>query len=233
MHRLLVVDDDSDIRGLLAEQLGRTGYTVSTARDGAEMRHALAREHIDLIVLDLNLPREDGLALCRELRARSSTPVIMLTARAEPIDRVLGLEMGADDYLAKPFEPRELLARIRSVLRRTEALPANLEPLAMRQATFSGWVFDLERRHLVDPAGRVVMLSGAEFRLLRVFVGHANKVLSREQLVALSSGRSYEAQDRAIDLQVSRLRQKLGDAGSLIRTVRSEGYVFAGVVTLG
>ncbi len=233
MHRLLGVDDDSDIRGLLAEQLGRTGYTVSTARDGAEMRHALAREHIDLIVLDLNLPREDGLALCRELRARSSTPVIMLTARSEPIDRVLGLEMGADDYLAKPFEPRELLARIRNVLRRTEALPANLEPLAMRRAAFSGWLFDLERRHLVDPAGRVVMLSGAEFRLLRVFVGHANKVLSREQLVALSSGRSYEAQDRAIDLQVSRLRQKLGDAGGLIRTVRNEGYVFAGVVTLG
>ncbi len=233
MHRLLVVDDDSDIRGLLAEQLGRTGYTVSTARDGAEMRHALAREHIDLIVLDLNLPREDGLALCRELRARSSTPVIMLTARSEPIDRVLGLEMGADDYLAKPFEPRELLARIRNVLRRTEALPANLEPLAMRRAAFSGWLFDLERRHLVDPAGRVVMLSGAEFRLLRVFIGHANKVLSREQLVALSSGRSYEAQDRAIDLQVSRLRQKLGDAGGLIRTVRNEGYVFAGVVTLG
>ena len=235
MHRLLVVDDDSDIRGLLAEQLGRAGYTVSTAADGAGMRHALAREAIDLVVLDLNLPREDGLALCRELRARASTPVIMLTARAEPIDRVLGLEMGADDYLAKPFEPRELLARIRNVLRRTEALPANLEPLAMRRATFAGWTFDLERRHLVDPAGRVVMLSGAEFRLLRVFVAHANKVLSREQLVALSSGRSYEAQDRAIDLQVSRLRQKLGDAGGadgLIKTVRNEGYVFASVVVL-
>ncbi len=232
MHRLLVVDDDSDIRGLLAEQLGRAGYTVSTAADGAGMRHALAREAIDLVVLDLNLPREDGLALCRELRARASTPVIMLTARAEPIDRVLGLEMGADDYLAKPFEPRELLARIRNVLRRTEALPANLEPLAMRRATFADWLFDLERRHLVDPAGRVVMLSGAEFRLLRVFVGHANKVLSREQLAALGGGRCHEAQDRAIDLQVSRLRQKLGSAGSLIRTVRSEGYVFAGVVTL-
>ncbi len=232
MHRLLVVDDDSDIRGLLAEQLGRAGYGVDTARDGAEMRHLLAREPIDLVVLDLNLPREDGLALCRELRARASTPVIMLTARAEPIDRVLGLEMGADDYLAKPFEPRELLARIRNVLRRTEALPANLEPLAIRRAGFSGWVFDLERRHLVDPAGRVVMLSGAEFRLLRVFVVHANKVLSREQLVAQSSGRSYETQDRAIDLQVSRLRQKLGDAGALIRTVRNEGYVFAGVVAL-
>ena len=234
-HRLLVVDDDSDIRGLLAEQLGRAGYMVSTARDGSEMRQVLAREHIDLIVLDLNLPREDGLSLCRELRARSATPVIMLTARAEPIDRVLGLEMGADDYLAKPFEPRELLARIRNVLRRTEALPANLEPLAMRRAAFSGWVFDLERRHLVDPAGRVVMLSGAEFRLLRVFVAHANKVLSREQLVALSSGRNYEAQDRAIDLQVSRLRQKLGDAGGsdgLVKTVRNEGYVFASAVEL-
>ena len=235
MHRLLVVDDDSDIRSLLAEQLGRAGYAVSTAGDGTQMRQVLAREHVDLIVLDLNLPREDGLALCREIRARGSTPVIMLTARSEPIDRVLGLEMGADDYLAKPFEPRELLARIRNVLRRTEALPSNMEPLAMRRARFSGWVFDLEHRHLIDPAGRVVMLSGAEFRLLRVFVAHANKVLSREQLVALSSGRNYEAQDRATDLQVSRLRQKLGDAGGsdgLIKTVRNEGYVFASAVSL-
>lgn len=235
MQRLLVVDDDIDIRSLLAEQLGRAGYQVSTAGDGAEMRQVLAREHIDLVVLDLNLPREDGLTLCRALRERSSTPVIMLTARSEPIDRVLGLEMGADDYLAKPFEPRELLARIRNVLRRTEALPANMEPLAMRRAMFSGWLFDLERRHLVDPAGRVVMLSGAEFRLLRVFVAHANKVLSREQLVALSSNRNYEAQDRAIDLQVSRLRQKLGDAArgdGLVKTVRNEGYVFASAVEL-
>ena len=235
MHRLLVVDDDSDIRSLLAEQLGRAGYAVSTAADGNEMRQVLAREHIDLIVLDLNLPREDGLALCRELRVRSATPVIMLTARSEPIDRVLGLEMGADDYLAKPFEPRELLARIRNVLRRTEALPTNMEPLAMRRALFSGWVFDLEHRHLVDPAKRVVMLSGAEFRLLRVLVAHANKVLSREQLVSLSSGRNYESQDRAIDLQISRLRQKLADAGGadgLIKTVRNEGYVFASAVTL-
>ena len=235
LHRLLVVDDDSDIRSLLAEQLGRAGYAVSTAADGNQMRQVLAREHIDLIVLDLNLPREDGLALCRELRVRSTTPVIMLTARSEPIDRVLGLEMGADDYLAKPFEPRELLARIRNVLRRTEALPTNMEPLAMRRALFSGWVFDLEHRHLVDPAKRVVMLSGAEFRLLRVLVAHANKVLTREQLVSLSSGRNYESQDRAIDLQISRLRQKLADAGGadgLIKTVRNEGYVFASAVTL-
>lgn len=235
MQRLLIVDDDADIRALLAEQLGRAGYQVSTAADGAQMRQLLDREHVDLIVLDLNLPREDGLTLCRDLRARAATPVIMLTARAEPIDRVLGLEMGADDYLAKPFEPRELLARIRNVLRRTEALPANLEPLAIRRARLAGWTFDLEHRHLVDPAGRVVVLSGAEFRLLRVFVAHANKVLSREQLVTLSSGRHYETQDRAIDLQISRLRQKLGEAGGadgLIKTVRNEGYVLAAPVTL-
>jgi two-component system OmpR family response regulator len=234
MHRLLVVDDDADIRTLLAEQLDRAGYGVSTAADGAQMRQVLAREHIDLIVLDLNLPGEDGLTLCRDLRAHSNTPVIMLTARSEAIDRVLGLEMGADDYLAKPFEPRELMARIRSVLRRTEALPANLEPLAIRQAHFAGWLFDLERRHLVDPGGRVVVLSGAEFRLLRTFVSHANKVLSREQLAALSNGRPYEPQDRAIDLQISRLRQKLGDVGGggVIKTVRNEGYVLATAVTL-
>jgi two-component system OmpR family response regulator len=235
MQRLLIVDDDNDIRQLLAEQLGRAGYQVSTASDGQGMRQVLEREHVDLIVLDLNLPREDGLTLCRDLRARSATPVIMLTARSEPIDRVLGLEMGADDYLGKPFEPRELLARIRNVLRRTEALPANLEPLAIRRARFSHWIFDLEHRHLVDPDGRVVVLSGAEFRLLRVFVGHANKVLSREQLVSLSSGRSYESQDRAIDLQVSRLRNKLADDGGsdgLIKTVRNEGYVLATAVTL-
>lgn len=232
MHRLLVVDDDVDIRTLLAEQLGRAGYQVGTASDGAQMRQVLEREHVDLIVLDLNLPGEDGLTLCRDLRARSATPVIMLTARSEPIDRVLGLEMGADDYLPKPFEPRELLARIRNVLRRTEALPANLEPLAVRRARIEGWTFDLEHRHLVDPAGRVVVLSGAEFRLLRVFAGRANKVLTREQLVVLSSGRQYEAQERAIDLQISRLRHKLGDAGGLIKTVRNEGYVLAATMTL-
>lgn len=235
MHRLLIVDDDVDIRTLLAEQLGRAGYRVSTASQGSEMRAALEREHIDLIVLDLNLPREDGLTLCRELRARSQTPIIMLTARGEPFDRVLGLEMGADDYLTKPFEPRELLVRIRNVLRRTESLPANLEPLAIRRAHFLNWLFDLERRHLVAPSGRVIILSGAEFRLLRVFVSHANKILSREQLALLTSRRDYDGQDRAIDLQISRLRHKFDSAGGsdgLIKTVRNEGYVLAAPVTL-
>ena len=231
MHCLLVVDDDHDIRTLLAEQLGRAGYQVLTAADGVQMRQQLERERVDLVVLDLNLPGDDGLTLCRNLRAHSTTPVIMLTARAEPIDRVLGLEMGADDYLAKPFEPRELLARIRNVLRRTEALPANLEPSPLKRARFGHWLFDLEQRHLVATDGRVVMLSGAEFRLLKVFVEHPHRVLSREQLVTLSSGKPFDAQERAIDLQVSRLRSKLGDAGgTLIKTVRNEGYVLATAV---
>jgi two-component system OmpR family response regulator len=235
VQRLLVVDDDVDIRTLLAEQLSKAGYAVSTAGNGAEMRRVLEREHVDLVVLDLNLPKEDGLTLCRDLRARSSTPVIMLTARGEPIDRIVGLEMGADDYLTKPFEPRELLARIRNVLRRTEALPANLEPVSGGKAKFGGWTLDLQKRHLVDSEGRVIVLSGAEFRLLRVFVSHPNRVLTREQLVALSSGRAYESQQRAIDLQISRLRGKLGDdlTGSpLIKTVRNEGYVLAAAVVV-
>jgi two-component system OmpR family response regulator len=235
VQRLLVVDDDIDIRTLLAEQLSKAGFAVSTAGNGPEMRRAMEREHVDLVVLDLNLPREDGLTLCRDLRARSSTPVIMLTARGEPIDRIVGLEMGADDYLTKPFEPRELVARIRNVLRRTEALPANLEPMSSGRAKFAGWTLDLQKRHLVDPDGRVIVLSGAEFRLLRVFVTHPNRVLTREQLVALSSGRSYESQQRAIDLQISRLRGKLGDdltSSPLIKTVRNEGYVLAAAVTV-
>lgn len=233
-QHLLIVDDDRDIRTLLAEQLRDAGYEVSTAADGVEMRKVLEKTAVDLIVLDLNLPREDGLMLCRDLRSRSSTPVIMLTARSEPIDRILGLEMGADDYLPKPFEPRELLARIRSVLRRANALPTNLEPLAAKRAVFGGWTLDFEHRHLTGADGRVVMLSGAEFRLMRALVDHANRVLTREQILSLVSTRQGEPQDRAIDLQVSRLRQKLDDAegaASLIRTVRNEGYVLAAPVS--
>ena len=227
---ILVVDDDRDIRSLLAEQLSAAGYRVFTAADGAEMRAHIGRGPADLVILDLNLPRQDGLSLCRELRAGSNMPVIMLTARAEPIDRILGLEMGADDYLPKPFEPRELLARIRSVLRRTQALPGNLEPLKAKTVMFAGWTLDLEQRHLIDRTGRIVMLSGAEFRLLQVLVQHANRVLSRDQLLALGGIRQSDALDRAVDLQVSRLRQKLRDdsrAPTLIKTVRSEGYVLA------
>jgi len=232
-QHLLIVDDDREIRNLLAEQLRDAGYRISTAGDGVEMRKVLEKGPADLIILDLNLPREDGLTLCRDLRARSQTPVIMLTARGEPIDRILGLEMGADDYLAKPFEPRELLARIRSVLRRAQSLPPNLEPLEARRALFNGWVVDFEQRQLLAENGRVTVLSGAEFRLLKVFIEHANRVLSREQLLAMGVVRQSDALDRAVDLQVSRLRQRFGEGGGeLIRTVRNEGYVLAAPVTV-
>jgi two-component system OmpR family response regulator len=224
---ILVVDDDRDIRTLVADHLRDAGYQAHTAANGAEMWKTLERlGGVDLIILDINMPGEDGLTLCRRIRDQGQTPVIMLTARGEPIDRILGLELGADDYLAKPFEPRELSARIKSVLRRAQALPANLEPLKATSARFSGWRLDMERRHLEDPGKRIVMLSGAEFRMLCIFLEHANRVLTRDQLVTLSGGSPSENLDRSIDLQVSRLRRKLGDS-DLIKTVRNEGYVFA------
>ncbi|MBC7500643.1 MAG: response regulator [Herminiimonas sp.] len=231
---ILVVDDDRDIRTLLAEYLDANGFRTLTAGGGIEMRRVLAESRVDLIVLDLTLPGEDGLTLCRDLRAQSDTPVIMLTARGEPLDRILGLEMGADDYLVKPFEPRELFARIRSVLRRTQAqvpaLPAS-EVLAM---SFSGWKLDLVSRHLINPQGVVVALSGAEFRILKVFVEHPNRVLNRDRLLELTQGREADPFDRSIDIQISRLRQKLGDDARtphIIKTVRNEGYVLATAVT--
>jgi two-component system OmpR family response regulator len=234
-QRLLVVDDDADIRTLLAEQLTRAGFAVSAAGNGPQMREALAGGQFDLIVLDLNMPREDGLALCRDLRSRSSLPVIMLTARSSPVDRIVGLEMGADDYVTKPFEPRELIARIRNVLRRTGAAQDAAEPVTTGSARFGEWTFDMDKRHLVARTGRVVSLSGAEYRLLRAFVTEPNRVLTREHLVARSSGKPYGSQQRAIDLQISRLRHKLGDdqaESPLIKTVRNEGYVLAAAVTL-
>lgn len=233
LNRLLVVDDDREIRTLLAEQLCQSGFEVTTAADGSEMRRALARAPADLIILDLNLPREDGISLCRDLRTRSNIPIIMLTARSEPIDRVLGLEIGADDYLSKPFEPRELLARVRSVLRRATALPPNLEPSIARLARFAGWTLDFQQRHLIDPGGRIVILSDSDLRLLRLLVEHANCTLTRDQLLALSPGRQVDPTNRAIDLRVSRLRHKFGDRTreGLIKTVRNEGYVLAAAVT--
>jgi two-component system OmpR family response regulator len=232
-HHLLVVDDDADIRTLLAEQLEGAGFTVSTAGDATAMRQSLKSAPVDLVVLDLNLPREDGLALCRDIRSRSSLPVIMLTARSSPVDRIVGLEMGADDYVTKPFEPRELIARIRNVLRRAGGMPVLADPGAVGRVRFGDWTFDLDKRHLVDATGRVVSLSGAEYRLLRAFVAEPNRVLTREHLVARSSGKPFGSQQRAIDLQISRLRHKLGDdqaESPLIKTVRNEGYVLAAAV---
>jgi two-component system, OmpR family, response regulator len=228
--KILVVDDDRDIRALLADYLANHGYAVSVASDGPSMRKALKQERIDLIVLDLTLPKEDGLTLCREVRAASATPIIMLTARGEALDRILGLEMGADDYLAKPFEPRELIARIKSVLRRAKALPSNLEAEPVRAFLFAGWKLDVQRHRLEQPDGTIVMLSGAEFRMLKVLIERQGRVLSRDQLMTLAKGRHATSDDRSIDLQISRLRERLDDdakAPVFIKTVRNSGYVFA------
>jgi two-component system OmpR family response regulator len=228
--RILVVDDDREIRTLLADYLDANGFATRTAADGAAMRIAIASGSIDLVVLDLSLPGEDGLEICRRLRIGSDLPVIMLTARGTPIDRILGLEMGADDYLAKPFEPRELLARIRSVLRRAKtATPTD----QARSLAFGTWTLDLTARHLVDAMGVVIALSGAEFRLLKVLLENPNQVLSRDSLLDLTKGREIDAFDRSIDLQISRLRQRLGDdarSPALIKTVRSEGYILTAAV---
>jgi two-component system OmpR family response regulator len=228
---ILVVDDDAEIRDLVAEYLTEHGYHVAVARDGPAMRAALAARRPDLIVLDLMLPGEDGLSLCRDLRAKSDLPIIMLTARREEIDRILGIEMGADDYLGKPFSPRELLARIKSVLRRTRGSPAALGD-AKRQR-FAGWTLDRTARHLVDDEGVIVPLSGAQFRLLCALLDHPQQVLDRDRLMDLTLGREATPFDRSIDVQVSRLRQLLRDNGReprIIKTVRNGGYVLAASV---
>ncbi|MFT5643241.1 MAG: two-component system OmpR family response regulator [Janthinobacterium sp.] len=232
-HTILIVDDDRDIRTLLADYLETNGYRALAVPDGTAMWKVLGEERLDLVVLDLNLPGDDGLILCRKLRADSDVPVIMLTARNEPLDRILGLEMGADDYLPKPFEPRELLARIRSVLRRSHAMPSNVQADKVQKIHFSGWTLDLAARHLLNPEGIVIMLSGAEFRLLRVFLERPNRILNRDQLLNLTQGRDADPFDRSVDIQISRLRQKLGEDARLpqiIKTVRNGGYVLAGQV---
>jgi two-component system OmpR family response regulator len=230
---ILIVDDDAETRSLLQQYLQKQGYRVTSAADGKALRGALLTARPDLIVLDLMLPGEDGLQLCRDLRTRSNLPVIMLTARGEETDRIVGLEMGADDYLAKPFNPRELLARIKSVLRRARSLPENLEPDAAKSFHFAGWTLDADTRNLTAPDDVVVPLSGTEFKLLRVFLAHPNRVLSRDQLIELMISRDAGPFDRAIDVQVSRLRQRLRDDAReprIIKTVRGEGYVLAAKV---
>lgn len=235
---ILIVDDDREIRELLATYLVKNGLRASTAANGRQMRALLEEAPVDLIVLDLMLPGEDGLTLCRELRAGKwrNIPVLMLTARGEETDRIIGLEMGADDYLAKPFAVRELLARIRSVLRRARMLPPNMQVTEAAQFLhFGDWRLDTTARHLLDAEGTMVALSGAEYRLLRVFLDHPQRVLNRDQLLNLTQGRDADQFDRSIDLLVSRLRQRLRDDAReprYIKTLRSEGYVFSAAVEL-
>lgn len=223
--RVLIVDDDPEIRNGLAEVFARAGFAASTAGDVPAMERALEKDGADLVVLDLMMPGEDGLSACKRLSGPGRPPIIMLSALGDDADRIVGLEIGADDYLAKPCNPRELVARARAVLRRAkdkgEASPAE----AVR---FAGFRLDVARRELHDPDGVVIPLSAGEFRLLRAFVEHPRRVLSREQLLDFAFANDSDVFDRAVDVQVSRLRRKLERPGAaeIVRTVRGEGYMF-------
>lgn len=232
---ILVVDDHHEIRELLSKYLTRNGFRVSHADGGSKMRQILKTAAINLIVLDVMMPGEDGLTLCRYVRENEDIPVILLTALGEDTDRIVGLEIGADDYVTKPFNPRELLARIKSVLRRSQSLPREAqqtdEPDVLK---FDDWVLHVHQRELLSPKGVTVPLSAADYRLLLTFLKRPTMVLSRDQLLDLTSGRTAQIFDRSIDNQVSRLRKKIEDdpkTPKLIKTVRGGGYVFTGKVT--
>ena len=231
MIACLLVDDDPAILSSLCNYLNGFGMQVTPAANAAQMQLALKTHAFDIILLDVMLPDGDGLELCQAIRTRLDTPIIMLTARGDLASRVLGLEWGADDYLAKPFEPRELVARIHAQVRRHQrGERQTAQPTEPRtQAQFGGWCFDLLRHQLVSPTGVVLPLSSAEYRLMLAFVEHPAKVLSRERLIELTRAPGVEVNDRSIDLSVSRLRRKLGDQandGMVIRTLRGEGYLF-------
>ena len=227
MVSVLIVDDDAQIRQLLRDYLTGFGMSVVTVADGVGMHQTLEAGNFDLIILDLMLPGEDGLSLCRNLRTKSNIPILMLTARGEAMDRVVGLEIGADDYIVKPFEPRELVARINTILRRSKGdRDISNDP---KQAAFMGWRLDYILRHLISPEELVIPLSNAEFRLLEVLVKNPNRVLSRDFLLDEARGRNMDMFDRSIDILISRVRQKLNDdprTPALIKTVRGEGYIF-------
>ena len=226
---ILIVDDQREICDLVQEYLASEGYRVSTAYDGAGMRRVIAQDPVDLVILDLMLPGEDGLTLARSLREESSVGIIILTGRGETVDRIIGLEMGADDYLPKPFHLRELLARVKSVLRRASTRSADRQGASRPRARFAGWNLDLSTRELLSPAGEEVRLTTGEFDLLSAFVNNANQVLSRDRLLDLARNREAGPFDRTIDVQVGRLRRKLEDdpqRPTMIKTVRGSGYIF-------
>jgi DNA-binding response OmpR family regulator len=237
--RILIVDDDPRVRAMLDRYLTDEGFQVKEAWSAASMRERLAEGKVDLVLLDVVMPGEDGFTLARELRARGDVGIIMLTARNDLVDRVVGLEIGADDYVVKPFHLRELLARVRTVLRRAKSAPPPVETPApagrpRRVARFEGWTLDFPRRRLTDPAGQEVSLTSAEFTLLAAFVEHPNRVLDRQQLMDFCRGSGWNAFDRSVDTQVSRLRRKIeADPAqpALVKSVRGAGYVFAAQVT--
>ncbi|MDX5378295.1 MAG: response regulator [Halomonas sp.] len=224
----MVVDDDPEIRELLVDYLGRHGYRALAAEDAEALHRLVASEAPDLLIVDIMLPGDDGFTICRDIRRASDVPIIMLTASADETDRILGLELGADDYLGKPFNPRELLARIKAVLRRARGGVAG-DPARARMVAFGPWRLDRMTRELIDEGEARTPLSGADFQLLQVFLEHPEQVLSREALYELTRGRPAPPLDRSIDVHVCRLRQRLGEDThyhQLIRTVRGAGYVF-------
>ena len=231
---ILVVDDQKEICEVVQQYLSSEGYRVSVANDGAGMRRVMGQAEVDLVILDLMLPGEDGLTLARQLREESTVGIIILTGRGETVDRIIGLEMGADDYLPKPFHLRELLARVKSVLRRASSRAQKEKPSGARaRARFAGWHLDLSTRELVSPDGGEVRLTTGEFDLLAAFVNNANQVLSRDRLLDLARNREAGPFDRTIDVQVGRLRRKLEpdpQTPTMIKTVRGTGYIFTPTV---
>lgn len=232
---LLLVDDDSEICELLSDLLRKYGYQVLTANDGVQMFRLLDQHKVDLIILDVMLPGEDGLTLCRRLRGQSIIPIIMLTANGEDTDRIIGLEMGADDYMAKPFNPRELVARIKAVLRRSQDMQMVIadKHTLTEKIKFSGWTLDTAARRLLSPDNIEITLSAGEFSLLSTFISRPKRILSRDQLLELLHNRTPGPFDRSIDIQVSRLRQKLETdpkKPQIIKTVRGGGYIFSPIV---
>ncbi|MBF0308506.1 MAG: response regulator [Magnetococcales bacterium] len=231
---ILVVEDNREIRELVVRYLGEHAFRAVGVADGRAMRTLMEREKIDLIVLDVMLPQEDGLSLCRTLREHSRIPIILLTALGEHSDRIVGLEMGADDYLTKPFDPRELVARIKAVLRRCQGEPEKPRPGKTTRIRFAGWTLHLTRRELVDAEGLVEPLSAGECDLLLAFLHQPNQILSRERLLDLAHGKAAEQYDRSIDTQVMRLRRKIEEDPKdpkLIKTVWGGGYLFSAEVT--
>ncbi len=228
---VLIVDDDRSIRQMLAEYLGSHGFRTAQAEDGAAMRAAIEQELPDVVLLDLRLPREDGLSLARFLRERYDVGIIMVTAAGEVIDRVVGLEVGADDYVPKPFDPRELLARLKSVMRRSQARPAGDMPVpaSPERVPFGRCQLDLAAHQLFAADGSEIAITGMEFDLLKIFVEHPGKALSRDRILTLTRNREWEPFDRSIDIRIARLRRKIegyGENQQVIRTVRGVGYMY-------
>jgi DNA-binding response OmpR family regulator len=235
-EHIVIVDDDEPLRNRLAGYLVREGFQVTPVDGAAAMRDIMRRERIDLAIVDLGMPGEDGLSLTRHLREQSEIGIIILTGKGHSVDRAIGLEVGADDYIAKPFDLRELLARVRSVLRRTRTRAAAESPAGRSVVRFAGWRLDLARRTLASPRGKAVHLTTAEFQLLSILVAHPNQVLGRDRLLEIVSARKWEPYDRTIDQHVSRLRRKLEKdpkRPQLIKSIRGRGYVFTAPVASG